>query len=168
MVENFEPLVRRTFENEQQSRWILGAELEATYQVLSKLTLEANVTGLFWLSYDGTVSPTVGNPDQNSTVTAWLGARSTLLDGRLQLSVGAGYNSPRHYNLRAGIPPMLLATVVDNEARLEASGGYRLTRRAPLWASIKVLSNLPHDHVESPLPGTSILGTTIFVAVDYR
>ena len=77
-------------------------------------------------------------------------------------------NSRRHYTLRAGIPPMLLSTVVDNEARIEAAGSYRLTRRAPLWASLKVLSNLPHDHVESPLPGTSILGTTIFVAVDYR
>jgi len=168
MVENFEPLVRRTFENEQRSRWILGAELELAYQVLKQLTLEGNVTGLFWLSYDGTVSPTVGNPDQNSTVTAWVDARSTLLDGRLVLSLGAGYNSPRHYNLRAGIPPLLLSQVVDSEARVEASGSFQMTRRAPLWVSLKVLSNLPPDHVESPLPGTSILGTTIFVAVDYR
>ena len=108
MIENFEPLVRRTFENEAQSRWILGAELEATYQVLRQLTLEANVTGLFWLSYDGTVSPTVGDPNQNSTISAWLGARSTLIDGRLMVSLGAGYNSPRQYDLRAGIPPVLL------------------------------------------------------------
>ena len=168
MIENFEPLVRRTFENETNSRWILGAELEATYQLLKQLTLDANVTGLFWLSYDGTVSPTVGNPDQNSTVSAWLGARSTLLDGRLSLSLGAGYNSPRSYNLRAGIPPMLLATKIDSEARVEATGGYQVSRKAPVWLSLKLLSNLPHDHVESPLPGTSILGTTIFVAVDYR
>jgi outer membrane receptor protein involved in Fe transport len=168
MVEDFQPLVRRTFENDKSSRWILGAELELAYQVLPQLTLEANVTGLFWLSYDGTVSPTVGNPDQNSTISAWAGGRSTLLDGRLQLSLGAGYNSPRHYDLRAGIPPQLLATAVDNEARIEAAAGYQLTRRAPLWLSLKVLSNLPHNHVESPLPGTSVLGTTVFVAVDYR
>jgi outer membrane receptor protein involved in Fe transport len=168
MIEDFQPLVRRTFENEQRSRWILGAELEATYQLLKQLTLEANVTGIFWLSYAGNVSPTVGNPDQNSTVTAWVGGRSTLLDGRLDLSLGAGYNSPRHYNLRAGIPPLLLSSVVDHEARVEAAAAYRLSRRVPLWVSLKVLSNLPHDHVESPLPGTSVLGTTIFAAVDYR
>ena len=168
MIENFEPLVRRTFENEAQSRWILGAELEATYQVLRQLTLEANVTGLFWLSYDGTVSPTVGDPNQNSTISAWLGARSTLIDGRLMVSLGAGYNSPRQYDLRAGIPPVLLGMNVDHTARVEAAGSYQVTRRAPIWLSLKVLSNLPHDHVESPLPGTSILGSTIFVAVDYR
>ena len=126
MIEDFEPLVRRTFENEQQSRWILGAELEATYQVLRQLTLEANVTGLFWLSYDGTVSPTVGNPDQNSTVSAWLGARSTLVDGRLMLSLGAGYNSPRHYDLRAGIPPR--AAVDDRRPRMRASRRPAATR----------------------------------------
>lgn len=168
MVEDFEPLVRRTFENEKQSRWILGAELEASYQVMRQLTLDANVTGLFWLSYDGTVSPTVGNPDQNSTVTAWVGARSTLLDGRLLLSLGAGFNSARHYNLRAGIPPQLLLTDVPDGARLEAAGSLQMTRRLPLWLSLKVLSNMPPDHVESPLPGTAVLGTTIFVALDYR
>ncbi|MDB4969319.1 MAG: Outer rane vitamin receptor BtuB [Myxococcales bacterium] len=168
MVEDFQPLVRRTFENEKQSRWILGAELEATYQALRQLIIEANVTGLFWLSYAGDISPTVGNPDQNSTISAWLGARSTLVDGRLTLSLGAGYNSPRHYNLRAGIPPLLLSTVVDHEARVEGAASYQLTRRIPLWLSLKVRSNLPHDHVESPLPGTSVLGTVIFVALDYR
>ena len=110
----------------------------------------------------------MGNPDQNSTWSAWVGGRSTLLDGRLTLSLGAGYNSPRRYNLRAGIPPLLFSTAVDHEARIQAAAGFQPSRKAPVWLSLKVMSNLPHEHVESPLPGSSVLGTTIFVAVDYR
>ena len=53
MVEDFAPLVRRTFENEQEQRWLLGAELEASLQVLRQLFLEANVVGLAWLRTPG-------------------------------------------------------------------------------------------------------------------
>lgn len=168
IIENFEPLVRRTFLNEQDSRWLLGAELELAYQVLRQLTLEANVVGTFWLSYAGAVTPTVGVPDQNSTVTAWLAGRSNLLDGRLSLSLGVGYTSPRHYALRAGIPPLLLNANTSHAVRLEGSADFHVVNRIPLWLSLKVLSNLPDQLMESPLPGTSKLGTTIVLAVDYR
>jgi hypothetical protein len=114
------------------------------------------------------VTPTIGVPDQNSTVTAWLSGRSTLLDGRLALSLGVGYVSPRTYSLRAGIPPTLLNLTTSHSARLEAAADFHVTRRLPIWLSLKVLSNLPNAIVESPLPGSSQLGTTAVLAVDYR
>jgi hypothetical protein len=168
MVEDFEPLVRKTFENETAARWLLGAELEASLQVRKELTLEANVVGLFWLTNPGGLNPTVGNPDQNSTLTAWLGARSSLVDGRLGLALGAGYTSPRNYSLRAGIPPTLLAVNSGHLVRLEAAADYHVTLRAPLWLSLKVLSHLPHDAIESPFPGSTKLGTSVVLAVEYR
>jgi iron complex outermembrane receptor protein len=168
MVENFEPLVRKTFLNEPDARWVLGGELEAVLALRKELRLEANVVGLYWLTNPGGTSPTIGTPDQNSLVTAWLGARSALVDGRVNLSLGAGYTSQRTYNLRAGIPPMLLSQKVPDMARLEASAEWKPSVRQPLWLSLKVMTHLPHDVVESPFPGSSQLGTSVFVAFDYR
>jgi outer membrane receptor protein involved in Fe transport len=168
MVENFEPLVRKTFVNETGQRWLLGGELEASLEVRKELFIEANVVGLFWLTNPSGPSPTIATPGQNSTLTAWVGARSNLVDGRVALSLGLGYTSSRDYNLRAGIPPLLLATHVPDRARIEAAANYKLSARLPLWVSLKVLTHVLHDEVESPFPGSSKLGTSIFVALDYR
>ncbi|HEX6838781.1 MAG TPA: TonB-dependent receptor plug domain-containing protein, partial [Polyangia bacterium] len=46
MVENFEPLVRKTFANETASRWLLGAELEVAWKPRKELSLEGNVAAL--------------------------------------------------------------------------------------------------------------------------
>jgi hypothetical protein len=168
MVENFEPLVRKTFANEADSRWLLGAELEVSWKLRKELSLEGNVSALFWLNNPNDASPTLGNPDQNSTVTAWLGARSQLLGDRLSLALGAGYSSPRNYNLRAGIPPILLAVNAGNLVRIEASVNYHLVPTIPLWITFKALSFQPNASVESPLPNSSLLGTTLLVGLEYR
>jgi hypothetical protein len=169
MVENFEPLVRKTFVNDPNARWVLGGELEAQLDLRKELFLEANLSGLYWLTNPMSVSsPTIGTPEQNSLITAWLGARSRLVGDRLDLALGAGYSSPRVYSLRAGIPPMLLAANVGDSVRIEASGELRVSRRAPLWVSAKLLAHLPHGNVEAPFPNASILGTSVFFALDYR
>lgn len=169
IFEDFEPLVRRTFDNENNARWLLGGELEASLQVLKQLYLEANISGLLWLNtVQSEAPPTVGDPGQNSTITAWLGARSSLLDGRLSLALGAGYGTPRAYALRDGIPPALLSLSTSHFARLEASSEFRPSRNWPFWLSLRLLSYLPNDTVETPLPGTSRLGTSVIFAVAYR
>jgi hypothetical protein len=168
MVENFQPIVRKTFENEADSRWVMGGELEGTLQVHKQVSLEANVVGLYWLNNPNDLSPTVGTPDQNSLVTAWLGARGALLDDRIKLALGAGYTSQRSYDLWAGIPPLLLSQHVPDLVRIEASAEWKMSARLPLWLSLKLLSHLPHGIVESPFPGSSQLGTSAFIAIDYR
>jgi hypothetical protein len=57
---------------------------------------------------------------------------------------------------------------VPDRARIEAAANYKLSARLPLWVSLKVLTHVLHDEVESPFPGSSKLGTSIFVALDYR
>lgn len=164
-------LVRGSYRNDADSdgRTVLGGEIEAEWRVRRELALDASVTGVFFpRGSSDPVVPEAGDPGHNSSLMAWLGGRSTLLDDRLALSLGIGYAHGRSYNLRAGAPAQLLSVDAPHLVRIEAAADYRVSQRLPLVVGLKLRSHLPNDVVESPLPTSARLGTSVLAFLEYR
>jgi outer membrane receptor protein involved in Fe transport len=167
IIEDFAPLVRRTFRNDPEPRTLLGAELSVDWRVSDSITLQPTVSMLRFLSVDEEHVATIGVPAQNSAVTAGLRMDGWLLDERLAYGLGALYVSGREYSVRAGIPPRIIAASVPAAAYLDASVQYELLSAQPLRLSLRGVTHLPSQLVESPLPNAAPLGSTLVLGLEY-
>jgi outer membrane cobalamin receptor len=167
VVQDFAPLVRKTFRNDPADRFVVGGELEANWRIRENLHLHAWGGVLGFPDAPARVA-TVGVPSQNSALTGGAHLRTTLWNERLGLAFGARSFSSRSYSVRAGIPPQIRAVDVPDAVALEAAGEVRPFRAESVWASLRATSNLPHGMVESPLPNAAGLGTVIVFGLEYR
>lgn len=168
MVTDFEPLVRKSFQNDGERRPLLGGELEATWQFVPSMGWKLTGAALWWLKEIEDLSATVAVPVQNSAYTLWSGFHGSWIADRLAASLGVGYTSPRRYTVRAGIPPQIIDVTIGHLARPEATVEYQFLRDTPFWCWARAYSTLPHARVESPFPGAGKLGTAVFLGVGYR
>lgn len=169
IVEDFAPLARKTFRNTDDIETITGAELETSWQFLDNYHLFGQASVLWWpLLEENRVPTTLAEPELNSMVTAYLGFQGRWFGERLGLGVGAGLHTGRDYNVRAGIPPELIAVQVPHTVYFDAALSGRPLEEYPVWLWAKVLSHYPHGAVESPLPNAAQSGTRYLFGIDYR
>jgi iron complex outermembrane receptor protein len=167
IVEDFAPLVRRTFRNDRDPRTLVGGELTAEWKLSDSLALHPTFSILHFLDYDEQVVATIGVPEQNAAVTAGLQVQGVLAGERVQYGAGALYVSDKSYDVRAGIPPRIISERVPEAGYLNGSVEYQLTTAQPLWLSLRLRAHLPTDLVESPLPGAAPLGQSAIVGLEY-
>jgi iron complex outermembrane receptor protein len=168
IIEDFEPLVRRTFTNDGRARDLLGGELEADWQARDDLTFAVNLGTLHWLDVDESVTPTVGVPEQSSAVVAGARVHGTMLHDRFGYGFGANYASERVFAVRAGVPPSIIDSEVAAQTHAFVMAEYFLGSSLPLWVSLRALAPLPHGKRESPLPTASASSTTAVLGLAYR
>jgi outer membrane receptor protein involved in Fe transport len=169
MVEDFSPLVRKSFRNDTHARSLAGGEADVQWELAEALTLSGSLGVLQFLGAEAAQSAaTLGVPAHNSHLTAWLRAHGRQEAQRLGYGLGLGFISGRSYNVRAGIPPVLLEREVPAGARLEAQVDWQPGPALPLTVWLRGQANLPHGLVESPLPGAGALGTYALLGLEYR
>jgi outer membrane receptor protein involved in Fe transport len=167
IVEDFAPVVRRTFRNDPNARSLLGAELSANWQVSDSLALRPSLSLIRFISTDERLLATIGVPDQNAAMTAGLRLDGWSMDERFRYGLGAVYVSSRDYSVRAGIPPRILTQQVPAAAYLDASAEYALSTARPFWLSLRGGTQLPSQLVDSPLPRAAPLGTSLVLGLEY-
>ncbi len=168
MVEDFESLVRRTFRNDTEPRSYLGGELEATWHVTDALSVLPSFTVLHWLDTTKRVDSNVGAPDQNSRYMGGVRLHGLFGNERWGYGMGAMIVSPRKYNVRAGIPVVVLSTTIPTSAYLTAMLERQLTSTPSIWASLRLNASLPGDVAESPLPLASPRGQSAILGLEIR
>jgi iron complex outermembrane receptor protein len=167
IVEDFAPLVRRTFRNDPDPRTLVGGELAADWKISDGLSLRPSLSVIRFVEDNDEVVATIGVPEQNAELTAGLQIDGALLRDRLRYEAGALYVSDKRYDVRAGIPPRILAARIPDAGYLNGSVEYQLTRVQPVWLSLRLRAHLPSDLVESPLPGAAALGHSAIVGLEY-
>lgn len=110
----------------------------------------------------------MGIPEHNSSFMAHASLRAEFPIYRLFVSMGASVQSARHYNVRAGIPPVLFETKLPFMTRLELAAERDLEPRWPLRLFVKLQAHVPHGRTESPFPVAPELSTALLVGADYR
>jgi outer membrane receptor protein involved in Fe transport len=168
MVQDFEPLVRRTFLNDTEPRDLLGGELEATWNVSDAFSVSPSFSILYWLQANERVDTTVGVPDQNSTYVGGLRLHGVLADERFGYGLGGVVVSSREFNVRAGIPPRVLRRSIPTSGQITGLVEYELSRGPSTWVSLRARSSFPSDTAESPLPTAAPLGTSVMAGVELR
>jgi hypothetical protein len=166
LIEDFAPVVRKTFINDPNTETVLGGELEARYTFGPQLSLLGSAGVLHWLKAS-TPDVTVGVPAENSTLTFGLRGQGSALDGRLGYGLGVNFASDRSYSVRAGIPPQVLLSTLPSQVHLDASLNYRLGT-LPWNVFLKAQTYVPGDDREAPLALASDLGSTVWAGLEYR
>lgn len=152
MVEDFESVVRRTFQNDDEAHDFIGAELEASWRVSDALTLTPSFTWLEWLSGAQGIDTNVGVPDQNARLTAGLRLHGMFGNETWGYGASGALTSARQYDVRAGIPPQVLSSELAPATHLDATLERQLIARPSLWLSLRVGARLPAGKAPSPLP----------------
>jgi len=168
MVEDFESVLRRTFRNDTASRNIVGGELEANWRVSDSLAVLPSLTVLHWLHSDDPSRSNVGVPEQNSKFLGGLRLQGLFGKERWGYGVGATVASPRTYNVRTGIPPVVLTREIPTTARLTAMIEHQLVTSPAIWTSLRLGASLPGDTAESPIPASAPLGQSAILGVEIR
>jgi iron complex outermembrane receptor protein len=167
VIEDFAPIVRRTFVNEAGSRWFVGGDAEAEYKYSDVLQLSAFVSYTYFVPRDAMRTPTVGTEGINASVLAGVIARGALRSDRMRYGLSVALATGREYLMFAGVPTSILTESIDPSIQLSATLEHELGRSLPIWLSLRVQSNLPQQ-AESPLPGASVAGTSFLVGVEHR
>lgn len=167
IVEDFEPFVRRTFDNDPSARYLLGIELEADWQLRDDLSIALNLGTIHWLDVDETVTPTLGVLRQSSALVVGARMHGSLLYERFHYGFGANYASERVFALRAGVPPRIIDTDVPAQTHAFAMAEYFLGQSLPLWVLLRIFAALPGT-VESPLPAAAASPSTVVLGIAYR
>lgn len=167
VVEDFAPIVRRTFVNEDGSRWFVGGDAEAEYAHSDMLLLSAFVSYTYFVPRDDTQTPTVGTEDINASVLAGLMARGSLRSDRMRYGLSVALATGRTYLMYAGVPTSILSANIDTSVQLSATLEHEVGRALPVWISLRVQANVPQQ-AESPLPGASLAGTSFLLGVEHR
>lgn len=168
MIEDFESVLRRTFRNDPEPRSYLGAEIEATWRVNDWLSVLPSFTVLEWIDAAERLDTNVGVPSQNSTYIAALRLHGSLGNETWGYGLAASVASERQYNVRSGIPPVVLTTQLPTSARISAMLERQLAQAPSLWASMRLGASLPGDAAESPLPLAGPGGQSIIFGVEMR
>lgn len=167
VIEDFEPIVRRTFLNDDHGRWMMGGDLEAEYAHSDAFRLAGFASLTQFLTEDEEDIPTIGREESNATLLVGLSARGSVRNDRMRYGVAAAFANGRSFLMYAGIPTSLLDASIDPSVQLTATLEHELGESFPLWLSLRVQSNLPKQ-AESPLPGASVAGTSFLLALEHR
>jgi hypothetical protein len=168
IIEDFEPLVRRTFTNDPSDRYLLGTELELGWQLRDNFGLALSAGSLHWLDVDESVTPTVGVPEQSSALVGGARLHGSLLHERFGYGLGATFASERVFAVRAGVPPSILDTEVPAQTHVFAMAEYFLGSALPFWLSLRVHAAVPDGEAESPLAAAANNAATAVVGLAYR
>jgi hypothetical protein len=168
MVEDFESLVRRSFRNDTEARTYAGGEVEANWRATDSLSVIPSFSVLHWLDTSGRVESNVGAPDQNSRFMGGVRVHGVFGQERWGYGFGAMVVSPRKYNVRAGIPVVVLATNHPTSAYLSGMIERQLTVSPSVWASLRLNASLPTTVPESPLPLATPLGQSAVIGLELR
>jgi hypothetical protein len=76
--------------------------------------------------------------------------------------------SPRNYNIRAGVPVVILSKSIPTSTYLTAMVERQLGNAPSRWISLRLSAGLPTNVPESPLPLASPLGQTALVGFSIR
>jgi iron complex outermembrane receptor protein len=168
MIEDFESVVRRSFQNDSSARTLLGAELEARWRLMEAMTVYPSVSAVDFLTAPERIDTNVGVPSQNSSYMAGLRVQGLFGGDAWGYGVGASFASARQYNVRTGIPPLVLAKDVPSMTRLMAMIERQLTPTPALWISLRLGATFPSNQPESPLPSATPLGQTAILGLSLR
>jgi hypothetical protein len=168
MVEDFDSVVRRSFENDPSPRSLFGAELEARWQVSDYLTILPSFTWLEWLSASERIDTNVGVPSQNARYVAGLQASGLFGNEAWGYGLGGTLSAPRSYDVRAGIPPLVISKELPAMTHITAMIEHELLTRPHFWGSLRLGASLPGDAAESPLPRAVPLGQSLILGLELR
>ena len=168
MVEDFESLVRRTFRNDREPRWYTGGELEASWRVTDTVSLLPSFSILHWLDTSTPFETNVGVPEQNSRYSGGLRVQGVFGNDRWGYGVGAMVVSPRNYNIRAGVPVVILSKRIPTSAYLTAMIERQLASAPSVWISLRLSAGIPTNVPESPQPLASPLGQSAILGFQVR
>ena len=167
MVEDFESVLRRTFRNDATARTFVGGELEASWRISDSLTALPSFTALHWLEGERS-SSNVGVPDQNSKFVGGLRLQGVFGNERWGYGIGGTVASPRTYNVRTGIPPVVLSREIPTTARLSAMIERQLSASPAIWTSLRLGASFPSGTAESPTPISAPLGQSAILGIEVR
>lgn len=168
MVEDFDSVVRRTFRNDPEKRTFFGAEVEATWRVSDSISVIPSFSALRWLKASDSIDTNVGVPDQNSRYLAGLRLQGLLADETWGYGLNASLASARSFNVRSGIPPLVLSTEIPTTARIGGTLEHKLFEAPGFWASLRVNASIPGDEAESPLPLAAPAGQSAILGFEIR
>jgi len=168
MVEDFESVVRRSFHNDPGARSFLGGEFEATWRVSDALSVLPSFSVLHWLEASERIDTNVGVPSQNSTYLGGLRVLGLFANETWGYGLGVSVVSPRSYNVRAGIPPLVLDEELPTTARLTATLEHQLFPLPSVWASLRLGASVPGNTAESPLPLATPPGQSAILGIELR
>jgi hypothetical protein len=168
VVEEFAPLVRRSFDAASDPTYLVGGEVDAKWAFNDALTWRAFAAIVEHFSDDATSEiPTVAVEGMNSAVIAGSEFRGSLRRDRLRYGLGGVYSTHRTYALASGIPPVLATREVAAGVVLTAMLEHEVGNSWPVWLYARAQSQLPRQ-VESPVPGASKIGTVALVGLERR
>jgi outer membrane receptor protein involved in Fe transport len=168
MVEDFDSIVRRTFHNDPNARTLLGAELEAKWRVTETVAVMPSLSVLDFLTASERIDTNVGVPSQNAKYMAGLQVQGIFGDDTWGYGIGGTYASARSFNVRAGIPPLVLTSAIPATTRLFAMLDHQLVQTPSLWVSLRLGATLPANQPESPLPSATPLGQSAILGFSIR
>jgi hypothetical protein len=168
MVEDFESLIRRTFRNSTNARTFFGAEIEANWRVHDNLSVLPSLSWLEWLDRDVPDETNVGVPTQNPRLAGGLRVQGLFGNERWGYGFGASFATPRRYDVRAGVPPIVISRDVPTTLHLTGVLEHQLMWSRPVWGSVRVSSSLPDGTAESPLPSATPMGQSILFGIEVR
>ncbi len=165
IVEDFAPLVRKSFQNAKDEYYSMGAELETDWRVTRDITLLLNLSGIFWLGETSRKAPAA---DENSTFSGMLGLKGYAGNNRWRYGLNTHLATGRYYNLRAGIPPVILTREVPVLGYIDASLGYRLLKKYSFWGTVKAMFGVPFNDTEGPFPSDAVTGGVFWLGLMYN
>ncbi len=168
MVADFTDLTRRTFRNERENNEFAGGEFDFSWDVSDRIAWDVRGAYIHFFGKPQDAAQTVAIPEHNSMVTAYTGLSLDAIPERLRFDAGVLYLSSREYNLRAGVPPVLLQHKVPDLVRFTLGVAGKPSNDLPLWLRLNAVTHAPHGEAESPLPNASQLGTRVMLLADYR
>lgn len=168
MIEDFEPVVRRTFRTEADTRTYVGAELEATWHVSDVVKIFPSVTHLRFLDARESLDTNVAVPSQNSRYLASLRMKGLFDNETWGYGIGASVASSRDFNVRTGIPPRVLRKRLPTTAHVSAMLEHQVLDAPSLWTSLRVSASIPGDAAESPLPNAAATGQSAVLGFEIR
>ena len=168
MVEDFESLVLRTFRNDPNPRTYAGGELEANWRINDAFSVLPSFGVLYWLDTSAHPNTNVGLPDQNSRYTGGLRIQGVFGNDRWGYGFGGSVVSSRRYDLRAGIPPLILSNRTPTSVYLTAMLEHQLVNAPSIWGSLRLNASEPRHTPESPLPGAASLGESAIFGLEIR
>jgi iron complex outermembrane receptor protein len=168
MVEDFESVVRRTFRNSLNPRTFVGGEIEANWRVADNLSVLPTFGILEWINSPHEIDTNVAVPSQNSRYMGGLRLQGIFGNDRWGYGIGGTVASPRSFNVRTGIPPVVLVRSIPTTLQINGVLDHQVFRARPFWLSLRLNANLPGNTAESPLPLAAPLGHSAILGISVR
>jgi iron complex outermembrane receptor protein len=164
-VLDFDPLVKKTFRNDNDHVDIAGFELDVRWRTSASATLFFRAHHLEWLGERTDTTATVGVEEENPATSAWIGGDATWKDFEGHLEVG--YVAPRTYAAQAGIPPRVIFWDIPALTPIDAAVHWRMLDKAPLWLSLRGVWH-PQQTNEFPVPAAGVPDVKVLAGVELR